>query len=59
SLTVQAGGASVTVQTDASTVIRKKKADVALTAIVAGDVVKVEGTRVDATTVKAKKIEVK
>ncbi|HYO79279.1 MAG TPA: DUF5666 domain-containing protein, partial [Thermoanaerobaculia bacterium] len=38
SLTVQAGGASVTVQTDASTVIRKKKADVALTAIVAGDV---------------------
>jgi hypothetical protein len=59
SLTVQAEGASATVQTDASTVIRKQKSNVALTAIVVGDTVKVEGTRVDATTIKAKKVEVK
>jgi hypothetical protein len=59
SLTVQTDALVVTVQTDASTKIEKKGHDVALSAIVAGDRVKVEGTRVDATTVLAKEIEVK
>lgn len=59
SLTVQTDDGAVTVQTDASTRIEKKGDAVALGAVVAGDKVKVEGTRVDATTVLAKEIEVK
>jgi len=58
-LTVETDEGAVTVQTDASTVIEKGGSAVALSAIVAGDKVKVEGTRVDATTVLAKEIEVK
>ena len=59
SLTVQTDDGVVTVQTDASTRIEKNGDDVALSAIVAGDKVKVEGTRVDAATVLAREIEVK
>lgn len=59
SLTVQAGSASVTVNTDAATKITKRGSTIALTAIVAGDRVRVEGTRVDAATVLAKEIQVK
>jgi hypothetical protein len=59
SLTVETDGGAVTVQTDASTKIEKKGDAVALSAIVAGNKVKVEGTRVDAATVLAKEIEVK
>ncbi|HEY0156878.1 MAG TPA: DUF5666 domain-containing protein [Thermoanaerobaculia bacterium] len=59
SLTVQTDAGVVTVQTDASTKIEKHGDDVALSALAAGEKVKVEGTRVDATTVLAKEIEVK
>ena len=59
SVTVETDAGSVTVQTDASTKIEKKGDDVPLASIVAGDKVKVEGTRVDATTVLAKEIEVR
>lgn len=59
SITVQTDAGVVTVQTDASTKIEKHGDDVALSALAAGDKVKVEGTRVDATTVLAKEIEVK
>ena len=58
-ITVNTGRATVTVQTDAATKIEKRGSAVALTSLLAGDRLKVEGTRVDATTILAKKIDVK
>lgn len=58
-LTLTGEDGTVTVTTDATTKVVKKKSAIALTDIVAGDRVKVEGTRVDATTVLAREIEVK
>lgn len=59
SLTVSTSGGTVTITTDASTRIEKKGDEILLTDLAAGDRVKVEGTRVGATTVLAKEIEVK
>ena len=58
SLVVTTPTGDVTVQTSASTQVRKGGKKISLSAIAVGDSVSVEGTRVDATTVQAKKITV-
>ena len=58
-LTVETGRGTVTVQTDASTKIERRGSAIALTDLAAGDKVKAEGTRVDATTILAAEIEAK
>lgn len=58
-LTVQTETSSVTIATDASTRIVKKKAAIALTDIRAGDRVKVDGTPAGENVVLAREIEVK
>jgi hypothetical protein len=59
SITIKAGAATVTVQTDASTRIQKHRAAATLADIHTGDRVKVEGKRVAENTVLATEIEVK
>jgi len=59
SLSVQTDSGVVTVQTDASTRIEKADHTIALADIHTGDRVKAEGTKVDATTILAKEIEVR
>jgi hypothetical protein len=58
-LTVDTGRGTVTVQTGAATTIERRGSAILLTELTAGEKVKVEGTRVDATTVLAAKIEAK
>ena len=58
-LTVETGRGTVTVQTDVSTKIERRGSAITLTDLAAGDKVKVEGTRVDATTILAAEIEAK
>ena len=58
-LTVQTGVGSITVKTDASTRIKKRGQTIALAQIVAGDKVKVDGTRNADGSVLAKSIDVK
>jgi hypothetical protein len=58
-LTVETGRGTVTVQTDASTRIERRGSAILLTDLVAGEKVKVEGTRIDATTILATEIEAK
>lgn len=58
-LVVTTSTGSVTVRTTAATQIRKGGKKSTLASIAAGDEVEVEGTRVDATTVEAKKIDVR
>ncbi len=58
-LTVETGRGTVTVQTDAATRIERRRSAIVLTELAAGEKVKVEGTRVDATTILATKIEAK
>ena len=58
SLVVTTAAGDVTVQTTNSTQIRKGKSKITLADIHVGDRVEVEGTRVDATTISAKKIRV-
>jgi hypothetical protein len=58
-LTVDAGGTSYTVTTDAATAIRRKGTTITLGEVVVGDRVKVEGTATGAASILAKKIEVK
>lgn len=58
SLVVTTADGAVTVQVSSSTLIRKGGRKISLTAIEAGDTVKVEGTKIDETTVQAKKITV-
>jgi hypothetical protein len=58
-LTVDTGQGTVTVQTDAATRIERRGSAIVLTDLAAGDKVKAEGTRVDATTILASKIEAK
>jgi hypothetical protein len=52
-----ADGREITVQVDANTLIKRKGRPIPLSDIVAGDRVESLGTRVDATTILAKKIE--
>jgi hypothetical protein len=59
SLSVATGSGTVTVQTGASTKIERHGRAILLTDLAAGDRVKAEGTRVDAATILATKIEVK
>jgi hypothetical protein len=58
-LTVETGRGTVTVQTDASTTIERRGSAILLTDLAAGDKVKTEGTRVDASTILARRIEAK
>lgn len=58
-LTVESGRGAITVQTAATTRIERRGSAILLTDLAAGQKVKVEGTRVDATTILAGKIEVK
>ncbi|HYK00721.1 MAG TPA: DUF5666 domain-containing protein [Thermoanaerobaculia bacterium] len=58
-LTVETGRGAVTVQTDAATTIERRGSAILLTDLAAGDKVKAEGTRVDATTILAREIEAK
>lgn len=58
SLVVTTAGGDVTVQVSASTLIRRSGKKISLSAIQSGQTVEVEGTRIDATTVQAKKITV-
>lgn len=59
SLSVQTASGPITVTVSATTKIEKNDAPITLADIVVGDIVKAEGTKVDATTLAAKKIEVK
>jgi hypothetical protein len=58
-LTVESGRGAIAVQTDAATRIERRGSAILLTDLAAGQKVKIEGTRVDATTILARKIEVK
>lgn len=58
-LTLETDSGVITVQTDATTSIRKKGKQITLAEIQPGDRIKVEGTTVTDTTVLAKEIEVK
>lgn len=58
SLVVTTAGGDVTVQVSSSTQIRKSGKKISLSAIETGDTVEVEGTKIDETTVQARKITV-
>lgn len=58
-IAVQAGGANVTVRTDASTRIRKKGKTIGVGDIVAGDSISAKGTRVSDSVILATEVEVR